>query len=104
MTIVVFTLLPGAMALGMPIVHADRLPRRADVSARYPRLSDRRAEHINGTDSFPLMAAPFGMLGGEVMNTGPGCTASGGWHEADHSDSIKKSRINMYDLRQSFSS
>jgi hypothetical protein len=86
-TIVVFTLLPGAMALGMPIVHADRLPRRADVSARHLRLSDRRAEHHQRRGQLPLMAVPFCMLAGEVMNTVGLWRRIGRLACADHSDS-----------------
>jgi tripartite ATP-independent transporter DctM subunit len=61
----------GAMALGMPIafalllcgvalmVHLDIFD--AQIIAQ---------NFINGADSFPLMAVPFFMLAGEIMNTG----------------------------------
>jgi TRAP-type transport system large permease protein len=72
MTIAVFVgSLLGAMALGMPIafalllcgvalmVHLDQFD--AQIIAQ---------NLINGADSFPLMAVPFFMLAGEIMNTG----------------------------------
>lgn len=72
MTIAVFLgSLLGAMALGMPIafallvcgvalmVHMDMFD--AQIIAQ---------NLINGADSFPLMAVPFFLLAGEVMNTG----------------------------------
>jgi tripartite ATP-independent transporter DctM subunit len=72
MTIAVFLgSLLGAMALGMPIafallicgialmVHLDIFD--AQIIAQ---------NLINGADSFPLMAVPFFMLAGEVMNVG----------------------------------
>jgi tripartite ATP-independent transporter DctM subunit len=72
MTIAVFLAsLLGAMAIGMPIafalivcgvalmVHLDIFD--AQIIAQ---------NLINGADSFPLMAVPFFMLAGEIMNTG----------------------------------
>ncbi len=72
MTVAIFIgSLLGAMALGMPIaysllicgvalmVHLDMFD--AQIIAQ---------NVINGADSFPLMAVPFFMLAGEVMNTG----------------------------------
>jgi tripartite ATP-independent transporter DctM subunit len=72
MTVLVFIgSLLGAMALGMPIafallvcgvalmVHLDIFD--AQIIAQ---------NFINGADSFPLMAVPFFMLAGEIMNTG----------------------------------
>ena len=72
MTIAVFLFsLLGAMALGMPIafsllvcgvalmLHLDLLD--AQIVAQ---------NLINGADSFPLMAAPFFLLAGEIMNVG----------------------------------
>ena len=72
MTVLVFIgSLIGAMALGMPIafallvcgaalmVHLDNFD--AQIIAQ---------NFINGADSFPLMAVPFFMLAGEIMNTG----------------------------------
>src|SRR5687768_3028458 len=72
MTIFVFlTSLLGAMALGMPIAFALIL---CGVAMMYQQdLFDSQiiAQNvINGADSFPLMAVPFFMLAGEIMNTG----------------------------------
>ena len=72
MTITVFLgSLLGAMALGMPIAFALLL---CGVAMMYQLdLFDAQiiAQNvINGADSFPLMAVPFFMLAGEVMNTG----------------------------------
>ena len=72
MTIAVFTLsLLGAMALGMPIAFALIV---CGVALMYQLdIFDSQivAQNIiNGADSFPLMAVPFFMLAGEVMNTG----------------------------------
>ena len=72
MTIAVFLLsLLGAMALGMPIAYALLL---CGVALMYQLdLFDAQivAQNvINGADSFPLMAVPFFMLAGEVMNAG----------------------------------
>jgi TRAP-type C4-dicarboxylate transport system permease large subunit len=72
MTIAVFMgSLLGAMALGMPIAFALLL---CGVALMYQQdLFDAQivAQNvINGADSFPLMAVPFFMLAGEVMNTG----------------------------------
>ena len=72
MTIAVFTLsLLGAMALGMPIAFAlivcgIALMHQLDIFD-----SQIVAQNIiNGADSFPLMAVPFFMLAGEIMNKG----------------------------------
>ena len=72
MTVAVFMgSLLGAMALGMPIAFALLL---CGVALMYQQdLFDAQivAQNvINGADSFPLMAVPFFMLAGEVMNTG----------------------------------
>lgn len=72
MTIAIFLLsLLGAMALGMPIAYALLL---CGVALMYQLdLFDAQivAQNvINGADSFPLMAVPFFMLAGEVMNAG----------------------------------
>ena len=72
MTIAVFLVsLLGAMALGMPIAFALLL---CGVALMYQLdLFDAQivAQNvINGADSFPLMAVPFFMLAGEVMNAG----------------------------------
>ncbi len=72
MTIAVFLgSLLGSMALGMPIAYALLL---CGVALMYQLdLLDAQivAQNlINGADSFPLMAVPFFMLAGEIMNTG----------------------------------
>ena len=72
MTIAVFTLsLLGAMALGMPIAFALIV---CGVALMYTLdIFDAQiiAQNIiNGADSFPLMAVPFFMLAGEIMNKG----------------------------------
>ncbi|PWC39564.1 TRAP transporter large permease subunit [Azospirillum sp. TSO35-2] len=61
----------GAMAIGMPIAYALLLCGVALMV--HLDLFDAQiiAQNlINGADSFPLMAVPFFMLAGEVMNTG----------------------------------
>jgi tripartite ATP-independent transporter DctM subunit len=72
MTIAVFTFsLLGAMALGMPIAYALLVCGVALMY--YIDIFDAQivAQNvINGADSFPLMAVPFFMLAGEIMNTG----------------------------------
>lgn len=72
MTLTVFLVsLLGAMALGMPIAFALLL---CGVALMYQLdLFDAQivAQNvINGADSFPLMAVPFFMLAGEIMNVG----------------------------------
>src|SRR5215471_17526268 len=72
MTVAVFLFsLLGAMALGMPIAYALLL---CGVALMYHLdIFDAQIiaqNFINGADSFPLMAVPFFMLAGEVMNTG----------------------------------
>jgi tripartite ATP-independent transporter DctM subunit len=72
MTIAIFLgSLLGTMALGMPIAFALLL---CGVALMYQMdLFDAQivAQNvINGADSFPLMAVPFFMLAGEIMNTG----------------------------------
>lgn len=72
MTIAIFTFsLLGAMAIGMPIAFALIV---CGVALMYQLdIFDAQivAQNIiNGADSFPLMAVPFFMLAGEVMNTG----------------------------------
>jgi tripartite ATP-independent transporter DctM subunit len=72
MTVTVFIgSLLGAMALGMPIAFALLL---CGVALMF-HLDNFDAQiiaqnFINGADSFPLMAVPFFMLAGEIMNTG----------------------------------
>jgi len=72
MTLVVFAgSLLGSMAIGMPIAFALLLSGVALM--HYLDIFDPQiiAQNIiNGADSFPLMAVPFFMLAGELMNTG----------------------------------
>src|SRR5439155_1755310 len=72
MTIAVFTFsLLGAMALGMPIAFALIVCGVALMHWLDIFDSQIVAQNIiNGADSFPLMAVPFFMLAGEVMNRG----------------------------------
>ena len=72
MTIAVFTFsLLGAMALGMPIAFALIVCGVALMHWLDIFDSQIVAQNIiNGADSFPLMAVPFFMLAGEIMNKG----------------------------------
>src|SRR5829696_5890282 len=72
MTLVVFTgSLLGAMAIGMPIAYALLVCGVALMWQLDLFDSQIIAQNIiNGADSFPLMAVPFFMLAGEIMNTG----------------------------------
>ncbi len=72
MTIAVFTFsLLGAMALGMPIAYAVLVCGVALMWQIGLFDSQIIAQNvINGADSFPLMAVPFFMLAGEIMNAG----------------------------------
>ena len=72
MTIAIFLgSLLGAMALGMPIAYALLLCGVALMCHLDLFDSQIIAQNlINGADSFPLMAVPFFMLAGEIMNTG----------------------------------
>ena len=69
-TLAVFTFsLLGAMALGMPIAFALIVCGVALMHSLDIFDSQIVAQNIiNGADSFPLMAVPFFMLAGEVMN------------------------------------
>lgn len=61
----------GAMALGMPIAFAliaSGVALMWLLDAFDPRIIAETL--INGADSFPLMAVPFFMLAGELMNAG----------------------------------
>src|SRR5947199_706948 len=71
-TLAVFTFsLLGAMALGMPIAFALIVCGVALMHWLDIFDSQIVAQNIiNGADSFPLMAVPFFMLAGEVMNRG----------------------------------
>jgi tripartite ATP-independent transporter DctM subunit len=72
MTLAVFTFsLLGSMAIGMPIAFALLLCGIALM--HHLDMFDAQiiaGNIINGADSFPLMAVPFFMLAGEVMNKG----------------------------------
>ena len=72
MTIAVFTFsLLAAMALGMPIAFALIVCGVALMHSLDIFDSQIVAQNIiNGADSFPLMAVPFFMLAGEIMNKG----------------------------------
>ena len=72
MTIAIFTFsLLGAMALGMPIAFALIVCGIALMHSLDIFDSQIVAQNIiNGADSFPLMAVPFFMLAGEIMNKG----------------------------------
>jgi tripartite ATP-independent transporter DctM subunit len=72
MTVAVFLgSLLGAMALGMPIAYALVLCGAALMVHLDTFDSQIVAQQIiAGADSFPLMAVPFFMLAGELMNTG----------------------------------
>ena len=72
MTIAVFLgALLGAMALGMPIGFSLLLCGAALMWHLDMFDAQILAQNvINGADSFPLLAVPFFMLAGEVMNTG----------------------------------
>jgi TRAP-type transport system large permease protein len=72
MTIAIFTAsLLGGIAIGMPIAYALLITGVALMT--YLDMFDSQiiAQNvINGADSFPLLAVPFFMLAGEIMNTG----------------------------------
>ncbi len=72
MTVFIFLgSLLGAMALGIPIAYA--LLASGVALMLHLDLFDSQilAQNvINGADSFPLLAVPFFMLAGEIMNTG----------------------------------
>ena len=72
MTIAVFTLsLLGAMALGLPIAFALLICGAAlMVSQGQIDTTILSQKLLEGADSFPLLAIPFFMLAGELMNAG----------------------------------
>jgi tripartite ATP-independent transporter DctM subunit len=72
MTLVVFLAsLLGAMALGMPIAFALLVSGVALMLHLDMFDAQILAQNvINGADSFPLLAVPFFMLAGEIMNAG----------------------------------
>lgn len=71
-TVIVFVAsLLGAMAIGVPIAFAllvSGIALMLHLGAFDPRII--AESMINGADSFPLMAVPFFMLAGELMNAG----------------------------------
>ncbi|MFO1271989.1 MAG: TRAP transporter large permease subunit [Rubrivivax sp.] len=72
MTVAVFLgALLGAMALGMPIAYALLVCGVALMWHLDMMDAQILAQNlINGADSFPLLAVPFFMLAGEIMNVG----------------------------------
>ena len=72
MTIVIFlAALLGAMALGIPIAFSLLISGVALMLHLDQFDSQILAQNlINGADSFPLLAVPFFMLAGEIMNAG----------------------------------
>jgi TRAP-type transport system large permease protein len=72
MTILIFLgSLLGAMALGMPIAYALLVSGAALMLHLDMFDAQILAQNvINGADSFPLLAVPFFMLAGEIMNVG----------------------------------
>ena len=72
MTIPIFLFsLLGAMAIGMPIAFALLVCGVALMLQLDMFDAQIIAQNlVNGADSFPLMAVPFFMLAGEIMNTG----------------------------------
>jgi TRAP-type transport system large permease protein len=72
MTIAVFLIsLLGAMALGMPIAFSLLLSGAALMWHMGMWDSQILAQNVmEGANSFPLLAVPFFMLAGEIMNTG----------------------------------
>ncbi len=72
MTIVIFIgVLLGAMSLGMPIAFALMVTGAA-LMWHLGIFDDQiiAQNMINGADNFPLLAVPFFLLAGELMNTG----------------------------------
>ncbi len=72
MTIAVFLIsLLGAMALGMPIAYALLVSGAALMWHMGQIDAQILAQNVlGGADSFPLLAVPFFMLAGEIMNVG----------------------------------
>ena len=72
MTVAVFTFsLLGAMALGMPIAFALLVCAVALMLAQGQMDATILSQKlVEGADSFPLLAIPFFMLAGELMNAG----------------------------------
>ncbi len=72
MTVAVFLVaLLGAMAIGMPIAYALLVSGTALMWHLDSFDAQILAQNlVNGADSFPLLAVPFFMLAGEIMNVG----------------------------------
>jgi TRAP-type transport system large permease protein len=72
MTVLIFLgALLGAMALGMPIAYALLVCGAALMVHLNQFDAQILAQNlVNGADSFPLLAVPFFMLAGEIMNVG----------------------------------
>jgi TRAP-type transport system large permease protein len=72
MTVAIFLVsLLAAMALGMPIAYALLVSGAALMLHMNMFDAQILAQNlINGADSFPLLAVPFFMLAGEIMNVG----------------------------------
>jgi TRAP-type mannitol/chloroaromatic compound transport system permease large subunit len=83
MTILIFLgSLLGAMALGVPIAFSLLLCGAALMWHLDMFDAQILAQNvINGADSFPLLAVPFFMLAGEIMNAGglSGASSSSRW-------------------------
>ena len=90
MTIAVFLLsLLGAMALGIPIAFALLVCGAALMWHLGMFDAQILAQNvINGADSYPLLAVPFFLLAGEIMNVGGLSSAS----SISHSPSSATSR------------
>ena len=70
----------GAMALGIPIAYSLLLSGVALMWHLDLYDAQILAQNvINGADSFPLLAVPFFMLAGEIMNVGGLAVASSLW-------------------------
>ena len=72
MTVFIFLgSLLGAMALGIPIAYSLLVSGVALMWQQGLFDAQILAQNtINGADSFPLLAVPFFMLAGEIMNVG----------------------------------
>src|SRR5690606_12643007 len=72
MTLLLFTsVLVGTMALGLPIAFALLVCGLVLMAAQGPIDTTIVSQKlIEGADSFPLLAIPFFLLAGELMNAG----------------------------------
>ena len=72
MTVAIFLgALLGSMALGIPIAYSlllSGLALMVNMDLMDPQILAQNV--VNGADSFPLLAVPFFMLAGEIMNVG----------------------------------